>query len=122
MGLGSVDSGTHVRFREAVGWQFARRFRTPSRLSRPALQAAIPFLLALVTLTSSYAKTHPVPLEPGTDAAKCISCHEKKTKGKSVHSAIATGCLSCHEVRISKDLRCLREVTHPSFSKLTQGR
>ena len=50
------------------------------------------------------AKTHPVPLDKNVDSAKCLECHEDKTKGKSVHSAIATGCLSCHEVRVNKDV------------------
>src|SRR4029077_3209476 len=50
------------------------------------------------------AKEHPVPLEKSVDSAKCLECHEDKTKGKAVHSAIATGCLSCHEVRVNKDI------------------
>ncbi|MFZ0734327.1 MAG: cytochrome c3 family protein [Candidatus Sulfotelmatobacter sp.] len=50
------------------------------------------------------AKTHPVPLDKNVDSAKCLECHEDKAKGKSVHSAIATGCLSCHEVRVTKDV------------------
>ena len=58
-------------------------------------------LMAAVALPSA-AKQHPVPLDPKTDAAKCIECHEDKTKGKFVHSAMATGCLSCHEIRTNK--------------------
>jgi len=69
-----------------------------------ALQGVIYCLLVLATAGSSQAKTHPVALEPNTDAAKCVACHEDKTKGKAVHSAIATGCTSCHEVRVSKDV------------------
>jgi predicted CXXCH cytochrome family protein len=70
-----------------------------------ALQGVLSLLLmVLASVDSSQAKTHPVPLEPNTDAAKCITCHEDKTKGKAVHSAIATGCLSCHELRVSKDI------------------
>jgi predicted CXXCH cytochrome family protein len=61
-------------------------------------------LVVLAGVRSSQAKTHPVPLEPGTDSAKCVTCHEDKTKGKAVHSAIAGGCLSCHELRVSKDV------------------
>ncbi|HLY18001.1 MAG TPA: cytochrome c3 family protein [Bryobacteraceae bacterium] len=68
-------------------------------------------LMVLAAAGSSQAKTHPVPLEPGTDAAKCASCHEDKTKGKAVHSAIASGCLSCHEVRINKDVTRIKLTT-----------
>ncbi|MGB8768703.1 MAG: cytochrome c3 family protein [Candidatus Korobacteraceae bacterium] len=57
------------------------------------------------------AATHPVPLEKNTDSAKCIECHEDKTKGKSVHSAIATGCMSCHEVRVTKDATFVKLIT-----------
>jgi predicted CXXCH cytochrome family protein len=47
---------------------------------------------------------HPVPLDPKTDAAKCLECHEDKGKGPHVHSAIAMGCTSCHEVRATKSV------------------
>lgn len=46
---------------------------------------------------------HPVPLEKNTDAAKCLECHEDKSKGAHVHSAIAMGCTTCHEVKVEKD-------------------
>ena len=62
-------------------------------------------LLLIVLLgfaPSLLAKTHPVPLDPKADASTCITCHEDKTKGKAVHSAIAMGCLSCHEIRVNK--------------------
>jgi predicted CXXCH cytochrome family protein len=39
---------------------------------------------------------HPVKLEKDAD---CASCHEDKTKGKAVHSAIAMGCTTCHDVK-----------------------
>jgi predicted CXXCH cytochrome family protein len=67
-------------------------------------------LLVLLT-PRARAAVHPVPLDKNTDAAKCIECHEEKTKGKSVHSAIATGCLSCHEVRVSKDITRVKLIT-----------
>jgi len=54
--------------------------------------------------TPAFAKTHPVPLDKNVDSAKCLECHEDKTKGKAVHSAIAMGCLSCHEVRVNRDV------------------
>jgi predicted CXXCH cytochrome family protein len=52
---------------------------------------------------AAWAGTHPVPLDPKQDPATCAQCHEDKTKGKSVHSAIAMGCTSCHEIRVNKD-------------------
>jgi predicted CXXCH cytochrome family protein len=58
-----------------------------------------------------FAAIHPVQLEPNTDSAKCIECHEDKSKGKFVHSAIATGCTSCHEVRVSKDVTRIKLIT-----------
>jgi hypothetical protein len=59
----------------------------------------IRFVLAVMTVTVgqyAMAAKHPVPLEPKTDSAKCLECHEDKGKGTVVHSAIATGCTSCH--------------------------
>jgi len=61
------------------------------------------------------AAVHPVPLDPKVDAAKCLECHEDKTKGKSVHSAMATGCLSCHEVRVNKDITRVKLITATSY-------
>lgn len=71
---------------------------------RTALQRIGSLLMVLAYADFSQAKTHPVPLEPNADSATCVTCHEDKTKGKSVHSAIATGCLSCHELRVNKDV------------------
>jgi predicted CXXCH cytochrome family protein len=42
------------------------------------------------------AAEHPVKLEKDAD---CATCHEDKTKGKAVHSAIAMGCTTCHDVK-----------------------
>jgi predicted CXXCH cytochrome family protein len=61
-------------------------------------------LCIVITGQRATAATHPVPLDPKTDSAKCIECHEDKSKGKAVHSAIATGCLSCHEIRTNRDV------------------
>jgi predicted CXXCH cytochrome family protein len=106
MGRGSTQLGTTAAARQATGRQSVNGAR--KRLGRAAatlaLQGVVAFLMVLAGAYSSLAKTHPVPLEPGTDAAKCITCHEDKSKGKFVHSAIATGCLSCHEVRVNKDV------------------
>ena len=57
----------------------------------------------VIAVVPAVAKIHPVPLDKNVDAAKCLECHEDKSKGKAVHSAIATGCLSCHQVRVNKD-------------------
>jgi len=74
-------------------------------------------LFALVALLISRASgaVHPVPLDPKIDSAKCLECHEDKTKGKNVHSAIAMGCLSCHEVRVNKDTTRVKLITATPF-------
>jgi len=68
-------------------------------------------LASLMTAALAAGATHPVPLDKNTDAKKCLECHEDKTKGKSVHSAIAMGCLSCHELRVSKDVTRVKLTT-----------
>jgi predicted CXXCH cytochrome family protein len=65
-------------------------------------------LLVLAANTPVAAKVHPVKLEKDAD---CASCHEDKTKGKAVHSAIAMGCLTCHEVRTTKDTTRVKLIT-----------
>jgi predicted CXXCH cytochrome family protein len=67
-------------------------------------------LLALLAGRAT-AAVHPVPLDKNVDAAKCLECHEDKTKAKVVHSAIKTGCLSCHEVRTNKDVTRVKLIT-----------
>jgi len=67
--------------------------------------------ILIVASSPSLAKTHPVPLEKNADSAKCLECHEDKSKGKAVHSAIATGCLSCHEVRVNRDVTRVKLIT-----------
>ncbi len=69
--------------------------------------------LALIALPAPRARAavHPVPLDKNTDAAKCLECHDDKSKGKSVHSAMATGCLSCHEIRVNKDVTRVKLIT-----------
>ncbi len=57
------------------------------------------------------AEIHPVPLDKNTDSAKCISCHENKSKGKFVHSAIPMGCTACHEVRVNRDTTRVKLIT-----------
>ncbi len=67
-------------------------------------------LFVLLSVRAS-AQIHPVPLDKNTDAAKCAECHVDKTKGKSVHSAMATGCLSCHEIRVNGTVTHVKLIT-----------
>ncbi len=87
--------------------------RSPNRTQsnfEARIAQALPVMLRVSILilglgvAPAMAKTHPVPLDPKTDSAKCLECHEDKSKGKAVHSAIATGCLSCHEIRVNRDV------------------
>jgi len=66
----------------------------------------IKILVVLILLGHSpaLAEIHPVPLEKNTDSATCLQCHENKSKGKAVHSAIQLGCTACHEIRVNKDV------------------
>ena len=69
-----------------------------------AVFVVILFALVALLVSRATAAIHPVPLDKNVDAAKCLECHEDKSKGKFVHSAIAMGCLSCHQVRTNKDV------------------
>jgi predicted CXXCH cytochrome family protein len=72
------------------------------------------WLLAIAVITlapKAFSSTHPVPLDKNTDSAQCIGCHEDKSKGKAVHSAIATGCTSCHEIRVNRDVTRVKLIT-----------
>lgn len=62
---------------------------------------AVLILLNAISITAR-AAIHPVPLDPKADPATCAQCHEDKTKGKFVHTAIGMGCMACHEIRASK--------------------
>src|SRR5579863_673655 len=78
------------------------------------------FFVLVIAVAPAFAKTHPVPLDKNVDSAKCLECHEDKSKGKNVHSAIAMGCLSCHEVRVTKDVTRIKLTTStPSSLCLT---
>ena len=72
-------------------------------------------LFTLVLLVAAFgtasAATHPVPLEQNTDPAKCLECHEDKSKGAHVHTAVGTGCTSCHEIRAGKDITRIKLTT-----------
>jgi len=77
--------------------------------TRPVLRALAAFIL--ICVPKMFAGTHPVPLEKNADSSTCIACHEDKTKGKAVHSAIAMGCTSCHEVRVNRDVTRVKLIT-----------
>ena len=79
--------------------------------NRLTIQGTLVSLVLLVGTASVFAVQHPVPLDPKADSSTCIQCHEDKTKGKSVHSAIAMGCNSCHEIRTNKDVTHVKLVT-----------
>ena len=61
-------------------------------------------LWAAFSVIPLQAAKHPTPLQEDADAAKCLECHEEKSHGNSVHTAVAVGCLSCHEVRVAGDV------------------
>ena len=98
---------------------FEKKFRatdiqsSANLTSRQNLVSKIFLSLGFVLLCAIqlFAAVHPVPLDPKTDAATCIQCHEDKSKGKFVHSAIAMGCLTCHEVRANKDITRVKLTT-----------
>jgi predicted CXXCH cytochrome family protein len=68
-------------------------------------------MLASVFSTGAWAAVHPVPLEPKSDASICVQCHEDKTQGKYVHTAISMGCTACHEIRVSRDVTRVKLIT-----------
>src|SRR5947207_5635836 len=92
----------------SIGIRMSSKVKIGPRLPRP-LQLLV--LVLMVLAVPAFAKEHPVPLEKNVDSAKCLECHEDKSKGKAVHSAIATGCLSCHEVRVNKDITRIKLIT-----------
>lgn len=87
-----------------------QRAKVAVALSLPQILSFALFLLVLAG-SPAQAKTHPVPLDKNVDSAKCLECHEDKSKGKFVHSAIQTGCLSCHEVRVNRDVTRVTLIT-----------
>jgi len=91
------------------------RLERPSNscFSRRSLVPRILLALSLILFCRSqlFGAVHPVPLDPKADAATCLQCHEDKSKGKFVHSAIAMGCMSCHEVRVNKDVTRVKLIT-----------
>src|ERR1035437_4738262 len=92
--------------------------KTVANQGRRGFGADVLTCIALVVLmaTRAAAAVHPVPLDKNTDAAKCLECHEDKTKAKSVHSAMKTGCLSCHEIRVNKDITRVKLITATPYA------
>jgi len=74
------------------------------------------FLVVLILVGSALAAKHPVPLDPKADTSTCISCHEDKTKGKFVHSAIGMGCTTCHEIRNTRDATYVKLITTTPYA------
>ena len=76
-----------------------------------AVRSIVIAMAALLSASALFAAIHPVPLDKNTDSAKCIECHEDKSKGKVVHGAVAAGCTSCHEIRVNKDVTRVKLTT-----------
>jgi predicted CXXCH cytochrome family protein len=85
-------------------------FKSSPRMTRK-LQTLGCFITLFMLAGSAYAAKHPVPLDPKADTSTCLACHEDKTKGKSVHSAMAMGCTACHEIRVNKDITRVKLIT-----------
>jgi predicted CXXCH cytochrome family protein len=93
------------------------RKKVANRSDRPfAVVVVILFAVVALLISRATAAVHPVPLDPRTDSARCLECHENKSKGKAVHSAIAMGCLSCHEIRVNKDVTRVKLITTTPLS------
>jgi len=104
---------------EALRSFLSRTLRARSAAAKPWFPhklIALACFLVLMFAGHAAAKEHPVPLDPKADAATCVGCHEDKTKGKAVHSAIAMGCLSCHEVRTVKNVTHVKLITTTSHA------
>ena len=94
--------------------EFQNRFSTArSYVASRALLPRVLLVLSLLLFCAPrlFGAVHPVPLDPKADTATCLECHEDKTKGKFVHSAIQMGCTSCHEVRVNKDITRVKLIT-----------
>lgn len=97
--------------------QLFKKSHTNFLFSARNLTSRILFVLSLTVIVSSrlFAAVHPVPLDPKADATVCLQCHEDKSKGKSVHSAIAMGCTTCHEIRVNKDVTRVKLTTTTAY-------
>jgi predicted CXXCH cytochrome family protein len=104
----------HDEIVEAVGAMVVVKAKSCSTSCRTKWFLGCVFLLLSVAPAS--AAQHPVPLDPKADPSTCIACHEDKTKGKAVHSAMAMGCTSCHEIRASKDVTRIKLITTTPYA------
>jgi predicted CXXCH cytochrome family protein len=75
------------------------------------LWVSISTAIVLLLGTCAWGAKHPVPLDPKADSTTCVQCHEDKTKGAHVHSAIQMGCTSCHEIRVNRDVTRVKLIT-----------
>jgi predicted CXXCH cytochrome family protein len=90
------------------------RFRKPvanASRRKPGISVWIWIVPFALLAARAFAAVHPVPLDKNTDSAKCLECHEDKSKGKHVHTAISAGCTSCHEIRVNKDVTRVKLIT-----------
>jgi predicted CXXCH cytochrome family protein len=67
-------------------------------------RALIGFLLLLPLAMEASSIEHPGILPKD---ANCLSCHANKTRGKSVHSAMALPCTVCHLAQTEGDMTML---------------
>ncbi len=76
--------------------------------SPPIVVLLMVVLLVLAAAMSAPAVEHPIE-HPGVlpKDANCSSCHADKTKGKSVHSAMAIPCTVCHLATTEGDMTTL---------------
>lgn len=72
------------------------------------MKSVVTWVALLLLPAAALAVQHPVTLDAKTDPAKCLECHEDKSKGAHVHTAVTMGCTSCHEIRNSKN----GQITH----------
>ena len=110
-GIGQLCTGSyfpvgnmHELLRGKVTQAMSKNGASRTAIGKTAIELFVAALLILCGGSRAATAVHPVPLDPKTDSAKCLECHEDKSKGKFVHSAIATGCLSCHEIRTNRDV------------------
>jgi predicted CXXCH cytochrome family protein len=73
-------------------------------------------VIAAALVPGAFAAKHPVPLDKNADSSTCLACHEDKTKGKFVHSAIPMGCTSCHEIRNNRDATYVKLITATPYA------
>lgn len=99
-------------------WQGGSPSQAISRRKARAIRLAAALALVVAAgVAPLVAKKHPVPLAPDTESATCVTCHEGKSQGASVHSAMAMGCRTCHDVRVNREVTRVR-LTATTATKL----